>query len=151
MSIVDFEAHGYAEPTIVAPGANNTTFKVSRYNHDIHGPYPEERDRPEGDLLGNVLKHVILTCEENISNTIIGISLQRVLVSSGSCLETCPPKENSSQPSTTRNLKTPRSSSVDFWKRSVEGTIHSGNTIRVRFTLDGTILSTMLINACMMI
>ena len=68
MSIVDFEAHGYAEPTIVAPGANNTTFKVSRYNHDIHGPYPEERDQPEGDLLGNVLKHVILTCEENISN-----------------------------------------------------------------------------------
>ncbi|PVH78380.1 hypothetical protein DL98DRAFT_533854 [Cadophora sp. DSE1049] len=64
----EFDEHGYIEPTTLAPGANGTIFKVTRYNYDNYCPYSESTDRPEGDKLGKILKHVILTCEENINN-----------------------------------------------------------------------------------
>ena len=68
MSDADFDEHGYVVPTTVAPSGSSTAFTITRYNHNIHGPYPGGRDQPEGDLLGKILKHIILTCEENMSN-----------------------------------------------------------------------------------
>ncbi|CZT43302.1 uncharacterized protein RSE6_03314 [Rhynchosporium secalis] len=63
----DFDTHRYTKPTILqAP--NGKMIQVTKYDQKSHGEYSMGHNQLEGNKLSSILKHVVLTCEENVSD-----------------------------------------------------------------------------------
>ncbi|KAH9216162.1 hypothetical protein DL95DRAFT_407834 [Leptodontidium sp. 2 PMI_412] len=101
-----FDEHGYIEPTALVSGANGPFFEVARYDYDTHGPHSQSMTRPEGDKLGKILKHIILS-----------MSSQPSLASSPLSSVIYPPRMNVSILSTMKNSRKSGLSFVAFRKQ----------------------------------
>lgn len=72
----EFDENEYTEPTTLDSGTNGPFFQVTKYDPETHGEYSAFIERPEGDKLSSIMKHVILTCEANINAIFTGTPSQ---------------------------------------------------------------------------